>query len=141
VAVAHSEPSAGVLYDRWIFNRALLLWAHIALAIIARLLYLSSTDLTHFAYWRRSASAGSLMIAAIAMMPYLLSAVHSRRLVSHLRVRLCIFRAVLTAGTIGMGYWYVGGPREANEPMTTLYVIAAQGSLYLWSAWWCLDKV
>jgi hypothetical protein len=139
--MAHSDPSAGVLFDRWMFNRALLLWVHIALATIAGLLYLSSTDLTRFAYWRRSASAGSVMIAAIALMPYLLSAVHSRRLVSHLRVRLWIFVAVLAAGTIGIGYWYVGGPREANESIPTIYAIAAQGTFYLWSARWCLEAV
>jgi hypothetical protein len=68
-AVARPVPSPGVLYDQWMFNRALLLWAHIILAIVAALLYLSSTDLTHFAYWRRGASAAPVMIAAIRTFP------------------------------------------------------------------------
>jgi hypothetical protein len=136
------KPSAGVVYDRWVFNRSLLVWAHVVLAIVAGLLYLDSTNVVnHIAYWRRGAAGSYVLLAATAMLPYLFSAIYSWNRVSHRRLGLWIFILILVVGTVAVGYWYVGGPRDTHGSMATVYLILAQCVVYLWSASLCLATV
>jgi|SRR5580658_7415139 hypothetical protein len=130
----------GVLYDRLVFQRLLLVWVHIALAIVAGLLYLSAANLQHFAYWRPRASMAAVAMASIPMLPYLLSGIHSRDLVSGQRLGFWIFVLVLVIGTGVVGYWYVSGVNAAHDAKSTVGVISVQSLAYLWSAWWCLDR-
>jgi hypothetical protein len=59
-------------------------------------------------YWRRGFGLRALLIAMVAMWPYLASAYHSRGLVTADRLRVAVFLAVVVIGALLMGAFYIG---------------------------------
>jgi hypothetical protein len=86
--------------ERLVFNRRLLLFAHVLLALFAAFWYLSYIDFSHFMYWRRSAGLAVIFISAPASLPYLVSGVYSWRVVTDRRLGLWAFLMVLVAGAV-----------------------------------------
>lgn len=124
------EESQTSNHDRLLFHRSLILWSHIVLGSVAALMFLSTVDLRHFAYWRRGAAVGVLMISSAATIPYFLFGFLSYRAVSYRRIGLWVYISLLVAGTVGVGCWYLSDLREQNGPAGTVIVLLAQSFLY-----------
>ena len=88
------------VYERLVFNRRLLLFAHVLLGLFAAFWYLSYIDFSHFMYWRRSAGLAVILVSAPASLPYLVSGVYSWRVVTDRRLGLWVFLMVLVAGAV-----------------------------------------
>jgi drug/metabolite transporter (DMT)-like permease len=120
----------GVDYDRLVFDRALLLWLHFALGLVAALMYLSTFDHSHLSWWSR---VGIYLVlqSAPAWLPYVISGVNSRRHLPARRSGLWLFVLILFAGTAAMGYFYLTLMIHdipvfgAIVIQTTAYVVAA----------------
>jgi hypothetical protein len=136
-------PSAqrlGANYDRLVFHRGLLLWVHLVLAIAICLAYLSTLDLTQLRWSWRGWMGIAPLRAFGPMLPYLFSAVLSRRLVTQRRLALWIFIAILFAGTGVTGYWYMTDLVHEASLYRTLEVVLVQSCVYLMAAVLCFGR-
>jgi hypothetical protein len=132
--ISENKESGQLLHDRFVFNRKLLLFCHIIMGCFAAFLYLSRVDFSSFQYWRPRASLGVVFIAAPPLIPYVISGVRSWQLVSHCRMRVWLFIAVLVAGTILMGLLFGGAFEEKLDGGMLLGAIAIQSCIYFWAA-------
>jgi hypothetical protein len=116
--------SLGDAYDRLVFNRAVLFWAHLLLGAAVCLVYLSTLDMRHLAYWRTGAGAAAILRAAGPIFPYCVSAILSRSVVTASRTHAWTYVLFLTAITIVVGLAYMTGYTHRLGPLgTTLTVI------------------
>lgn len=122
------------VYDRFVFNRKLLVFAHILVGFCAAFWYLSHIDFSHFAYWRRGAGTAVIMIAAPAILPYLISAVYSWRVVTDRRLGVWAFLVVLIAGAVLVNLLILGLLGIDVREVGTLQTAALQTGLYVWAA-------
>jgi hypothetical protein len=120
----------GRTYDRLAFDRALLLWLHLALGFAAAFMYFSTLDFSHFSWWGR-VSLYLISHSALAWIPYLISGVYSRRRLPATQPGFWLFVLVLLAGTAAVGYFYLT-PMIHDLPVfgvalvqTTAYIAAA----------------
>ena len=120
-------------YERLVIHRRLLAWVHAALGSITAVVYLSQIDFRRLAYWRIGAGFGTLFIIALPVFPYILSAVHSRRVVTPNRIRLAIFIMAVATGCALMALLLVGvfGPVSR---LALLLLFFVQAFAYIWAA-------
>jgi hypothetical protein len=94
--------------ERRLAHRRLLAWVHATQALLITFLYLSQVNFGGFVYTTRGAGVSVIILAAPALLPYVISGIFSRRVVTDDRVRLVIFIFVLTAGTVFIGFLLLG---------------------------------
>jgi hypothetical protein len=125
--------------DQRLFNRKVVLLAHVLAALFTAVLYLNQVDFTRFYYWRRSAGAEVLFAAAPALVPYLISAVHSWRKATHNRLRVAAFLVILVlgAGAACSAIVGIGGFSLARSDLFRLFVI--QAAVYFFAAEFLFD--
>ena len=116
----------GADFDHFMFNRSVLLWAHLALAFAAALMYMTTLDNSWLKWWRRGAGDIELIRSIPAMIPYIVSGVLSRRLITGRRFGIWIFVAVLVAGTAAVGYLYMTGTVDKLPVLGTLATVTVQ---------------
>ena len=75
------EAAASRLMQRRLSNRRAVTWAHALLGGVLALMYISQINLTRYAYWQFGASEALIAITSPTWIPYLISALHSRRVV------------------------------------------------------------
>jgi hypothetical protein len=122
------------VYERLVFNRRLLVFAHVLLGLFAVFWYLSYIDLSHFMYWRRGASFAVIFISAPATLPYLVSGVYSWRVVTDRRLGIWVFLTVLVAGAVLVNLLVSGRLAINVREVGILQAIALQTVAYVWSA-------
>jgi len=128
------EPRGPVLqYERIVIHRRLLAWTHTVLAFIVALVYLSQIDFSHFAYWRLGSGLGITFMLGPPLFPYVLSAIHSRKVVTDDRVRLAGFILVLIVGSVLMGLLLRGAFGSVGK-VTVLFLFGLQTFMYMWAA-------
>jgi hypothetical protein len=132
--------SAGLALDRLAFHRSAFICVHVALGIAAAFMYMAVIDLGHFAYWRRGASMGAVIIASVATIPYLISGLASYRLVSPKRGGFWIFLAILVLGTGLGGYWYRSPAGQSFGSAAPIVPIVLQLLLFSNAAKWYLGR-
>src|SRR5579862_7801743 len=86
-------------------DRKILLWAHVLAGGATLALYLNQINLPAAASFAPGAGVAEMLIAAPAVLPYVMSATYSLRLYSEpyvirKRVRLALFVAALTIGAL-----------------------------------------
>jgi hypothetical protein len=134
VNVEPRKPRGPVLqYERLVIHRKLLAWIHVVLAFIVALVYLTQLDLSHFAYWRLGFGMGIILMLVPPLFPYLLSAIHSRRVVTVDRIRLAWFILVLLLGSVLMGLLLLGVFGSVGK-VTLLVLFGCQTFIYMWAA-------
>lgn len=121
-------------YDRFVFNRRLLLVAHIMVGVLAAFWYLNHIDLSHYPYWRRNASFAVIFISAPATLPYLVSAIYSWRVVTHRSLGVWVFLVVLSAGAVLMSLLVSNRLGIDFHEAGILQTAALQCGLYVWAA-------
>jgi len=120
---------------RWEFNRKLTLWMHGGLAVISGFVYLSTLHINHFAYWRagRWAGVGGLVLCFPALLPYLLSAAASHRLIGHDRICTWLFAGIVTCGAV-LTWCLFLGVIGSNDRLPSVPVIVIVQTLGYWLA-------
>lgn len=127
---------AGLIYERLVLDRIVLLWTHAVLALLAAFMYLGVQNMGMIAF-RRGGALGLLFRALPAMIPYLISALYSRDRVST-RVGFWAFIATLLLSTIALGYWYFVGTAQEAGTIGRGEALLLQVFLYSASASICL---
>jgi hypothetical protein len=122
-----SSRSIGEEYDRLVRHRGFLLWLQLGLALAVCLVFLSTLNLSHFTYWGRRAGVAALLLGAAPMIPYLISAGLSRRVITSSRPRVWLFVATLLVGTAIVSYIYITGQ---NHTYGTITIVTAQTLVY-----------
>jgi hypothetical protein len=122
------------MYERLVFNRKLLVFAHILVGFFSAVVYLSRVDLAGFPYWRSRAGLGIIFIAAPAIVPYAISAVYSWRVATHRRLGVWLFLIVLVAVSVLMGLIFSGILGIDVRGIEWLFTAAAQAGVYVWAA-------
>jgi hypothetical protein len=101
------------------------------LALVGCLIFLGTLDWTNFPYWRGRAAIAAILLRGFGpTLPYLISAVASRPLVTANRLRFRLFVTLLVAGAAAVSYLYLTGAGPYNAPtliflQTMAYLIAA----------------
>jgi hypothetical protein len=101
--------------------------------------YLNQINLPPAASLMPSAGVSEMLIAAPAILPYVMSATYSLRLYSepyviHNRVRLALFVAALTIGALLVYcFLFVAYPGEIH-PLHIILLFICQGGAYVWAA-------
>ena len=121
------------------FNRKLILLVHASAAFFTVLMYLSTLNLHRFAYWSRGAGTATLWIAAPALLPYVISAVHSWRRATYERLRVALFLFVFMLGAVGVGCAMLGAFGLPMDNSGLLWVFAFQAAVYFFSAEFLFD--
>jgi hypothetical protein len=124
----------GASYDHLVFNRSLLLWLHVVLALAAALMYLTTIDTSHLRWWRRGAAEVALLRSSASLVPYMVSAAVSRRFATARRFGIWLFALVLVAGTVAVGYFYVTRMVDEVPVVGTLTAVLVQTAIYLIAA-------
>jgi hypothetical protein len=134
------DATAGTVLDRLTFHRSASICAHVALGIAAAFMYMAVIDLGHFAYWRRGAATGAVIIGSVATIPCLVSGLASYRLVSPKRVGFWIFIAILVLGTGLGGCWYMSPAGQGFGSAAPIVPIVGQLLLFANAAKWYLGR-
>jgi len=121
-------------YDKFVFNRRLLVFAHVVVGFLAAFWYLSHIDLSHFPYWRRGAGFAIILISAPATLPYLVSAVYSWRVVTYRSLGVWIFLGVLVAGAVLVNLLVTGRLGIDAHEVGIVQAATLQGVLYVCAA-------
>ena len=122
------------VYERLVFNRRLLVVAHVLVGLFATFWYLSHIDFSHFLYWRRGASLAVIFISAPATLPYLVSAVYSWRVVTDRRPGVWVFLMVLVAGAVLVNLLVSGRLGIDVREVGMLQAAGLQTAAYVWAA-------
>ena len=122
------------IYERRLFNRRLLLFAHVLVGLFAAFWYLSHIDFSHFQYWRRGAGLAVIFVSAPATLPYLVSAVYSWRVVTDHQFRVWVFLTVLVAGAVLVNLLVSGGLGIDAREVGMLQAAGLQTVAYVWAA-------
>jgi hypothetical protein len=141
-SASDTRPAAqrvGINYDHIVFNRALLLWSHIILGFAAAMVYLG-THLGHFQYWRTARPLVAVVCSAPGAIPYLISGLLVRRLVTSRLFGTWMFVVVLVGGTGAVAYHYVTRSAEGPHIFDTLIVVVIQTAVFLVAAAICLAR-
>jgi hypothetical protein len=128
-----ASDSTSVSIERFLFHRRLLAWVHAALGFITALIYLSRINFARMGYWRPGFGVALIFIVALPMFPYLLSAMHSRKVVTADRMRVALFILVLMAGCILMGSLLAGAFGPVSR-LILLVLFGVQTFMYMWAA-------
>jgi hypothetical protein len=133
-----NKPGFETLYRRLTFNRKLLLFVHIMVAIFSSFYFLSKVDLPHFSFTRGRSSLIVVLMALPAIIPYAGSAIYSRQVVTYRRARTFIFLLILIAGAVLINlslynHWIKG--------TGILLWVGVQTGVYLWAAELLLNVV
>ena len=128
-------------YDQFVFNRRLLVFAHVVVGFLAAFWYLSHIDLSHLPYWRRGASFAVILISAPATLPYLVSAVYSWRVVTYRSLGVWIFLVVLVAGAVLVNLLIAGRLGIDVHEVGIVQGVTLQGLLYVCAAEMLLNVV
>jgi uncharacterized membrane protein len=121
------------------FNRKLIVLIHAVVAFVTAIIYLNELDLRRLQYSRRGAAVAVVILAAPALIPYLISAVHSWRTATHNRIRVAAFIFVFIAGAIATCGTIVGAFGLRLQGTDLLWVFAMQAALYFFSAEFLFD--
>jgi hypothetical protein len=121
------------------FNRKLVLLFHFLASVFSVFIYLSTRNLQSFAYSRRGSSTAVLLIAAPALLPYIISAVHSWRTATYDRLRVAAFLFVFIVGAVGAGCAMVGAFGLSMDGCSLLWVFALEAAVYFFSAEFLFD--
>jgi uncharacterized membrane protein len=121
------------------FNRKLLVLIHAVAAFVTAIIYLNELNLGRLQYSRRGAGVAVLILAAPALVPYIISAVHSWRTVTYNRLRVAAFIFVFIAGAIATSGTIVGAFGLSLQSTDLLWVFAMQAALYFFSAEFLFD--
>ena len=122
------------VYERLVFNRRLLVFAHVLVGLFAALWYLSHIDFSHFMYWRRGAGLAVIFVSAPATLPYLVSAVYSWRVVTDRRPGVWVFLMVLVAGAVLVNLLVSGRLGIDVREVGMLQAAGLQTAAYVWAA-------
>lgn len=122
------------VYERLVFNRRLLVFAHVLLGLFGVFWYLSYIDFSHFMYWRRGAGLAVIVVSAPATLPYLVSGVYSWRVVTDRRLGISVFLMVLVAGAVLVDLLVSGCLGIDVREVGILQAIALQTVAYVWAA-------
>lgn len=122
------------MHERLAFNRKLLVLAHVLVGFFSAVFYLSQIDLVNFPYWQSRAGLGVILIAAPALVPYIVSAVYSWRVVTHRRLGVWLFLGVLVAVSVLMGLLLSGALGIDMHGPERLFIVGTQAGIYLWAA-------
>ena len=125
--------------ERRQFNRKLVLLFHALAACVSVFMYLSMLSLQRFAYWHRGAGPEILLITAPALLPYLISAVHSWRLATYDRLRVALFLCIFILGAVGADCAMLGAFGLSVDTSGLLKVFAFQAGAYFFSAEFLFD--
>jgi hypothetical protein len=128
-------------YDQLVFNRRLLVVAHVSLGLFAAFWYLYHVNFSHFPYWTRGASKAAVSIAAPAILPYLLSGIHSWQVVTVHRFRVWIFLLVLVAGTVFVNIFSLGYLGTEPHEIAVMSAVGLQILIFLWAGEMLLNVV
>ena len=125
--------------ERRQFNRKLVLLFHAMAAVLTVFMYLSTLNLQHIAYWRRGSGTAILLITAPALLPYVISAVHSWRLATYDRLRVALFLLVFILGAGGADCAMLGAFGLSMDTSSLLRVFVVQAAVYFFSAEFLFD--
>jgi len=120
-------------------NRKLVLLFHAMAAVLTVFMYLSTLNLRHFAYWRTGSGTAILLIAAPALLPYMISAVHSWRLTTYDRLRVGLFLFIFILGAVAADCAMLGAFGLSMDTSSLLEVFAVQAAAYFFSAEFLFD--
>jgi hypothetical protein len=120
-------------------HRKLLLVVHAIAAFWTAALYLSNVDLVRFDYWRRGAAIRSILVAFPALLPYIVSAIHSWRTATNSRPRVVAFLAILMAGAFGVICAIVGAFGLSVNGTDLFWIFVIQAAVYFFSAEFLFD--
>ena len=125
--------------ERRQFNRKLIALIHAVVAFITAIIYLNELNFGRLQYSRRGAGVAVLILAAPALIPYIISAVHSWKTATYNRIRVAAFILVFVAGAIATCGSIVGALGSSLQGTDLLWVFAVQAALYFWSAEFLFD--
>ncbi len=108
-----------------------LAWAHVVVALSTTLIYFGRIKLG-FTLWLTSGVPTTLIVAPV-LIPYLVSAIYSWRVVTDVRWRVVSFILILFVGSVLLGV-AIAGAFGPIQPLTLLAILGAQAWAYLWSA-------
>jgi hypothetical protein len=114
-----------------VYSRVILCW-HLALAIMTAAFYLSDVDLSHLAYWRRSAGARLALMTAPALLPYVISYISARTIQTTRFILVAIYLSVLTFGcgiVLALLLGVFGDPGRG----AVIAVLVIQAYIYYWA--------
>jgi|ERR1700685_148352 hypothetical protein len=112
-------------------HRSLLLWVHIVFAGICGLAFLSRFNFSAGAWLGGRSGIRMLFWALPAFIPYILSGIHSRRIVGTGRLGLALFLCVLVAGTALASLIFLNIIPVESGFMTMNAVITGQAVAYI----------
>lgn len=87
-------------------NRKLLFRAHTVLGVLSGMVFISRVDLSHFPYWN---TVAVLLLIVPPTIPYIVSALYSRKVVTGDRSRVFLFLVVLITVSILTNLLFAGG--------------------------------
>jgi hypothetical protein len=93
----------GNTYDHLIAQRWLLLWVHITAAAVLAAIYLKLTPFGRVPFCVRLCGVIVIVRASVVIVPYVISGIFSRRLISPRRIPAALFAAVLALGAVVQG--------------------------------------
>jgi hypothetical protein len=105
--------SLGHQYDKIVFCRNLLVWAHVVFAFATAFTYLSTRDYSHFAWWHRGSGTIQLVRVVIPVSPFAWSGILASKFDTTSLVRIRAFCVILALGTGVFGWIYASHRVEA----------------------------
>jgi hypothetical protein len=125
--------------DQRLFNRKLVLLVHVVAASFTAVLYLNQLNFTRLHYWNRGVGAGVIFAAAPALLPYLISGVHSWRTATYNRLRVAAFLVILLLGAGAACSAIVGILGLSLDRSDLFWLFAVQAAVYFISAEFLFD--
>jgi len=123
--VSDEHNAAGLRYERVVINRRLVTWAHVLLALGTALIYLSQM--------RRPAVYTAKYVVLLPLLPYLLSALHARNIMTPHRGRVFAFILAIALGSMLMGSVLLGAYGSVSGLILVL-LFALQTIAYMGAA-------
>ncbi len=130
-----------LMYERLVFNRKLVVFAHALLAFLSALVFLANVNLSGFPYSRSRSGLYLVLALAPPIVPYLISGVYSWRVATFSRIRVLLFLLVLVLGSVLMGLEFMDAFGTGVDRSTLLLMLVVQCGAYLWAAEWILHVV
>jgi hypothetical protein len=118
---------------RRVRNQRVLSWVHTVLALITAAFYLNQINLGRFEYWHLGGSFEVLLVIIPVVLPYLISVVYSRRVVTGASKRVALFSLLLTLGFALMVCLLTGIFGDVGWGFVLEFIIF-QSFVYVWGA-------
>jgi hypothetical protein len=135
VGIPITAAQRGTAYDRLLRQIAIVRWTHLMLGAIVALTYESQRSFSHYAFWR-SSGGGVITVLIVAIWPYALSYLATRRRSTIRWTRPWVFCFFQLAITLLVCRWYLSPLGRQLGLVGSFVITILQATAFICLAKW-----